>query len=347
MKGWIEYLLDLPPAASSVAQGIDRLHFAVITTSILGAAYVFLLGLWYLLRHRRTVALEVTARRETSPRVELFIIVAIQVLFLVFWVVGAIEYGRVMTPPRGAMRVYVMAKQWMWKFAYPDGRSSLDVLTVPVDRDVMLIMTSRDVIHSFYVPAFRIKHDVVPGRYYTAWFRAVAPGNYDIECAEFCGINHSRMLGQIRVLSAADYASWLSHPVAPPRDEETGAPGNLVVEGRAVAVRRGCLSCHTVDGQTAVGPTWAALYGSRVELSDGRVVTADEEYLTRSMMDPLTDIVRGFRPVMPTYQGTLRQPEAAALIEYIESLATAPYAPSVTLPRVVPENEGQPQEPKP
>jgi cytochrome c oxidase subunit 2 len=235
------------------------------------------------------------------------------------------------------MPVYVSAKQWMWEFAYPDGRSSLDVLTVPVGRPVKLVMTSRDVIHSFYVPAFRMKQDVVPGRYYTAWFQATMPGTFAIRCAEYCGLNHSAMLGQVRVLAADDYRRWLESPMP-------GESHDLAAEGLKVASRRGCLGCHTIDGQPHIGPSFAGLYGGQVKLQSGATVTADDGYLTRSMMEPQADIVAGYPPVMPVYRGILEEPEVAALVELIVSLRDLPNTPSVVLPRVVPASSTPPPE---
>jgi cytochrome c oxidase subunit 2 len=210
-------------------------------------------------------------------------------------------------------------------------------------------MTSRDVIHSFYVPAFRMKHDVVPGRYYTVWFEAKAPGIYPVECAEFCGVSHSRMLGQVQVLSQPDYERWLGGP-APATSEGyvTARDGaDLASIGRDVAARRGCLNCHTIDGQSHIGPTWAGLYDSRVSLADGRFVAADDAYLTKSMMEPQADIVAGYKGVMPTYRGALPEPEVAALVEFIRSLRNQPIRPTIELPAVVPLGSAQPQEPRP
>ena len=333
MNDLLRRLLALPPQASSFAVDIDTLHYVVITATMLGATLVFALALYYLLRYRRRRPGELTAHVQTALPLEMFIIGGLQLLFLVFWAVGAAQYQHLMNPPADAMPIYVTAKQWMWKFAYPDGRSSLDVLTVPVGRPVKLIMTSRDVIHSFYVPAFRVKHDVVPGRYYVAWFRAEKPGTYDLDCAEYCGIDHSRMLGKVQVLGAEDYQRWL----------EAARPGeatDLVARGREVAARRECLGCHTIDGQPHIGPTWARLYGSDVKLDGGRIVVADDAYLTRSMMDPEVEVVSGYKPVMPTYRGVLPEPEVAALVEFIASLRDQPIAPTVILPRVVPETRG-------
>jgi cytochrome c oxidase subunit II len=351
MNDWLRRLLDLPPQASTYASRVDLLHYFVITTTMGGATFVFLLGLYFLIRYRQRVPGETTAHTTTSVLQETFIIASLQVLFLAFWVVGAVLYDHIMTPPAGAMVVYVTAKQWMWKFAYPDGRASLDVLTVPVNRDVELVMTSRDGIHSFYVPAFRMKHDVVPGRYYTAWFQANTPGTYSIECAEYCGVGHSRMLGRVQVLGQADYAKWLADRPSPDEDALAGqtalSGGDLAAVGKEVAARRGCLSCHTIDGQPHIGPSWAGLFGSEVPLAGGRTVRADEEYLTRSMMDPQADIVAGYQPVMPTYRGLLAEPEVGALVEFIRSIRSRPFAPTITLPRVKPLGSAQPQEPRP
>jgi cytochrome c oxidase subunit 2 len=347
LRGW----LNLPPQASTYAADVDLLHYFVISATMLGATLVFLLGIYWMVRYRRREELPTTARLQTAVPTEIAIIGGILGLFLAFWIVGATQYNRIMSPPANAISVYVTGKQWMWEFAYPDGRSSLDVLTVPARRPVKLVMTSRDVIHSFYVPAFRMKHDVVPGRYYTAWFEAKAPGLYPVECAEFCGVSHSRMLGQVQVLSQSDYERWLQGgtPTASERLATTREPpgGDLADVGRDVAARRGCFACHTIDGQPHIGPTWAGLYESRVSLTDGRVVTADDAYLTRSMMEPQVDLVAGYKGVMPTYRGALPEPEVAALVEYIRSLRNQPIRPTIELPSVVPLGSAQPQEPRP
>ncbi len=328
MNGLLRALLDLPPQASTFAASVDLLHFFVIGTTMLGAAFVFLLALGFLVLNRRRTVTTPTVKASTAS--EMTVIGGLLTIFLVFWIVGASQYDRMMTPPPNAIPVYVTAKQWMWKFSYGDGRSSMDVLTVPVDRPIKLVITSRDVIHSFYVPAFRVKHDAVPGRYYTAWFQATTAGEYDIRCAEYCGVSHSRMLGKVRVLGPDDYRKWLeSDPPGP-----TGESRDLAAVGVDVAARRGCLNCHTIDGQPHIGPTWAGLYGSTVRLEDGRTVLVDDAYLTKSMMEPNADVVSGFKPVMPTYRGLLEEPEVAALVELIASIRDKPIAPTVQLPKV-------------
>ena len=337
MNNLLRRLLDLPPQASTFAYGVDLLHYFVIGTTMLGATFVFALAVLFLVQGRAGAAIDGRPPRpvSTTGSTELAIIGGLLALFIGFWVVGAIQYNDIMTPPPDAIPVFVTAKQWMWKFAYPDGRTSIDVLTVPVGRPIKLVMTSRDVIHSFYVPAFRMKHDVVPGRYYAAWFEAITPGTFDIRCAEYCGISHSGMLGQVRVLSADDYRRWQESATS-------GESHDLAREGLRVAAQRGCLSCHTIDGQPHIGPSFAGLYGSDVKLQGGRTTVADDGYLTRSMMEPQADVVAGFQPVMPSYRGLLEEPEVAALVELIASLQDRPNPPTVALPRLVSASSAPP-----
>ncbi len=333
MNELLRRALGLPPQASAMAREVDHLHFVVISATMLGATLVALVALWFLARYRRR------AEGPTPPvsmptGLEAALVAGTLGLFLAFWVAGYRQYLRMREPPRGALDVYVTAKQWMWKFARADGSSEGAVLVVPAGRPVRLVMTSRDVIHSFFVPALRLKQDVLPGRYVTAWFTADRPGTYDVFCAEYCGLSHSRMRASVVVLSPEDYQSWLE----PSARREPGGI-DLPALGREVAVRRQCLACHTVDGQRHIGPTWRGLFGREVTLADGRRVVADEAYLTRSMMDPAEEVVAGFAPVMPTYFGVLDPPEAAALVEYIRSLRLTGPAPSVALPaaRVEPD----------
>ncbi len=324
----LRMLLALPTGASSFADGIDLLHAFVISVTMIISTYVFLTAFWYTVRWFRGDA----AARATTPTVkssrkrETFLISGVLGTFLLWWVLGFRQYVDMSSPPSDAMPIVVTAKQWMWQFTYPDGRDTNDILTVPVDRDVKLLMTSRDVIHSFYVPQFRVKHDVLPGRFVATWFRATVPGTYDIFCAEYCGVNHSRMRGQVVVLSQADYAAWLRRGNEAPQGDE------LTLRGLDIAAKRACTACHTLDGQPHVGPTWAKLYGRTVTLADGREVVADDAYLTRSMMEPNADVVAGYKPIMPSYAGLLTPAETGALVELIRSVQTTPLPAAVQLP---------------
>ena len=350
-------LLFLPEAATEFARSVDRLHFFVILVTMAGAAIVAFAALVFLLRYGRKGRPLSTPRVRASVGFEGLVIGGLLSLFLLWWVIGFRQYIAYATPPAGdAVEIYVTAKQWMWKFASPSGRASIGVLVVPEGRVVRLIMTSRDVIHSFYVPAFRLKRDVLPGRFTVTWFDARDAGVYDVHCAEFCGTEHSRMSASVVVLPPDLYERWLDgeepEPVARAGARLRLGGGqvgdveqvDMAEHGQRLAAAHGCFACHTIDGQPHIGPTWQGLFGKRVALESGDVVRADEAYLTRSMMDPHSDIVAGFQPVMPTYLGTLENTEAAAIVQFIKSLHPGQRSPEVRLPeaRVVAQDGGPP-----
>ena len=353
-------ILFLPPQASTVAPEIDRLHYFVITVTMLGATAITVVGLGLLIKYRaRGPAFR---REDPSARppvwAEMTVVGGLLGLFCLWWVIGFVQYLRLALVPRDSLDVYVTGKQWMWKFAYPDGQRSISILYVPTGRPVRVVLASRDVIHSFFVPAFRVKQDAVPGRTTTAWFTVEQPGTYPIYCTEFCGTGHSTMRGQVVALSPDDYARWLSggrpvaeHPVpstasaapaltiprafsevAGPRGEEglsveeypAVEPLSLVRLGQQVAAQQGCLRCHTLDGTAHIGPTWAGLFGSWVPLKSGQRVLVDDAYVTESMMDPLVKVHEGFPEVMPSYHGFITAAETGALIELLRSLRDVP-----------------------
>jgi cytochrome c oxidase subunit 2 len=252
-------------------------------------------------------------------------------VFLLWFAIGFRQYVELANPPAGAMDVFVQGKKWMWKFAYPGGPSSLDVLRVPAGRPVRLLITSRDVIHSFFVPELRVKQDALPGRYTQTWFNADRPGRYQVFCAEYCGLSHSGMLAELVVMAPSEFDDWLAtqrRGEALAQDAALSAsegrlPGSTLLEqGRLVAAQQGCLKCHSVDGSRHIGPTFLDLYQRREKLSTGELVEADEGYLTRSMMDPAAQVVDGYQNVMPSFQGRMTPPEVAAVVEYLKSLKT-------------------------
>jgi cytochrome c oxidase subunit 2 len=326
MMDVLRTLLYLPRGGSTVANDIDLLHAFVISVTMIMSTYVFGAAAWFTIRYASKRAGQLTTPLHATTGREAVLVCGVLGMFILWWVVGFRQYLALSEPPKDAEVVYVEAKQWMWKFSYADGHDTNDILTVPVGKPIRLVMTSRDVIHSFYVPGFRVKQDVIPGRYTSVWFQANEPGTFPIYCAEYCGVSHSLMRGEVVVLSRGDYAAL-----------RRGASVELVEIGRQVAIRRACVACHTLDGQRHVGPTWSRLYGSERTLKDGRHVIADEEYLTRSMMDPNVDVVAGYTAVMPTYQGTLTAAETGALLELIRSLRDGPIAPGVGLPALVVE----------
>jgi cytochrome c oxidase subunit II len=327
-------VLFLPKQASEWARHLDYLHYFVFVTAMLGAWATLATATVFVFRFRRKPGADAESTPIVDPKPihELVFIGLPLVLFLSYFAIGYPQYVRLQTPPKDATDVYVQGKKWMWKFAYPGGPNSTDVLRVPAGRPVRLLLTSRDVIHSFYVPALRLKQDALPGRYTQTWFNADVPGRYPIFCAEYCGLGHSAMLGELVVMPAAEFDEWkeqqrrASQAVAqdgqPIPAEEVDLRGSLVDQGRRIAAVQGCFKCHSVDGSQHIGPTWLDLYGRTVKLETGKTIVADEAYLTRSMMEPNAEVVAGYKPVMPTFQGKLSAPDAAAIAEFIKSLRT-------------------------
>ncbi len=356
MNDFVRRILLLPVQGSALARSIDHLHYFVIFTTMAGWLGVTLVAVYFVIKYRRRSPTQTTRQVKATIPYEATVIGTLLFLFILWWALGYSRYVAIREPPANAMEVYVTGKQWMWKFSYPDGRSSLSVLTVPAGQPVKLLMTSRDVIHSFFLPDFRVKQDVLPGRYTQLWFTADKPGTYQIFCAEYCGLLHSNMWGSVVALSPQDWERWLAETsprglaggpgsaTAPavgkeaaftpqvPITSATGQSFGLADQGRAVADRFGCFNCHTTDGRPHIGPSWKGLYGATVEMDNGDRVVADESYLTESMMDPRKRIVRGFQPVMPSYQGILGPAETAALVELIKSLSTGLPAPAAVIP---------------
>jgi cytochrome c oxidase subunit II len=229
----------------------------------------------------------------------------------IFWWVSSTQLSA-LVPPKNAIEIHVVAKQWMWKTQHANGAREINELHVPIDAPVRLVMTSQDVIHSFFVPAFRMKQDVLPGRYTETWFRATKLGSFHLFCAEYCGSEHSRMTGRIVVVSQDEYGSWLT---AQPQGD------GLAKEGEAIFRARGCSGCHA-EASKVHAPKLRGLYGRAVQLADGRTVTADDAYLRDSMLLPKRDITAGFEPIMPSYKGILTDGEIISLTAYIRSLST-------------------------
>jgi len=333
MNELLRNVLFLPEQASTFARKVDSLHYFVIITTMIMSTLVGLTALFFFVRFRRRSETQTTPLLNPPWWLETMFVVVPLAFFLFWFARGYTDYVELKTPPKNSMDVYVQAKQWMWKFSYPEGPNAIGVLRVPANRPVRLMMTSRDVIHSFFVPAFRVKQDVLPGRYTETWFEAIQPGRYQLLCAEYCGTNHSLMLGEVIVLRPDEFDSWLAdqrrgralqQDGAPTADEDVTRQADLVRQGERFAVQYGCVKCHSIDGSPHIGPTWLDLFLRREELEGGQTIIADEAYLTESMMDPRAKIVRGFNPVMPVFKGRLAGPEAAAIVEYIKSLRSEP-----------------------
>jgi cytochrome c oxidase subunit 2 len=341
MNELLRRILFLPEQASSYAASVDKLHYFVIITTMIAAAGVFGVAIYFFVRYRRRGDGEATPRVRPRAIHEILFIGVPLAFFLLWFAIGYPQFVSLQTPPKDAMDVYVQGKQWMWKFAYPDGPSAVNTLRVPVGRPVRLLITSRDVIHSFYVPALRIKMDALPGRYTQIWFQAEQAGRFEIFCAEYCGLSHSGMVGELVAMPAAEFDAWMatqrrgvvaSQDSTPVDGEHARPSANVVDEGARIAAAQGCLKCHSVDGSRHIGPTFVNLYGREEKLQDGKSVVADEAYLTRSMMDPAVELVAGYQNVMPTFQGKLAPPDTAAIVEYIKSLRSSASRPGPSEP---------------
>lgn len=227
---------------------------------------------------------------------------------------GAVIYVHYRTAPKDTLDIYVIGKQWMWKLQQPNGRKEINELHVPVNRNIKLIMGSEDVIHDFFVPAFRVKMDVVPGRYNTMWFQPTKVGRYHFFCSQYCGTNHAIMGGWVTVMDPAEYATWLSGEVG---------DVNPVSAGERLFTQLACNTCHLANG-TGRAPSLNGLYGANVLLADGSTVTADEAYIRQSILEPRSKIVAGYQPVMPTFQGLVTEEQVLNLTAYIRSLQSQP-----------------------
>jgi cytochrome c oxidase subunit 2 len=308
----LSHLPFWPDSASTTAARVDALYIFLVLVSAIMTALIFATLIIFAVKFRKRRG-QTAEQIEGSTVLEITWSVIPFALFLAFFVWGAVIYFQERTPPQDATEIYTVAKQWMWKFEHAGGQREINELHVPVGRDVKMIMTSQDVIHSFYVPAFRIKQDVVPGRYTTAWFHATKPGTYHLFCAEYCGTEHSGMIGWVIVMEPRDYQAWM-----------TGGGGNqpLAVTGQKLFSELGCVTCHRSDTQGR-GPNLVGVFGKPVLLEDGRTVNADENYIRESILEPGAKVVKGFRPVMPTFQGQISDEQLNALVAYVKSMTQA------------------------
>lgn len=311
------YGLDVPfwPAqASAYAAQVDWLIAGFTALVALFVVPVFVLLPYFVIKYRRGSGADRSHRRRGSLWVEVSWSVIPFGLAIGFFAWATWLYAQLGDPPADALEVSVVAKQWMWKFQHPGGQREIDVLHVPVGRPVKLVMISEDVIHSLYLPALRIKQDVLPGRYTTLWFKATKAGEYLIHCAEFCGTDHAVMGDRIVIMEPRAYQAWL---------KEAGADRSLAAAGEALFRKYGCSGCHGV-GSSVHAPSLAGLYGSPVPLVGGGVVIADDRYIRDSILLPSSQVAAGYKPIMPTFSNILGEDDLLKLIAFIKSLDAEP-----------------------
>ena len=307
-----------PEQASTMAPRIDGLYWFLVGITGFFTLLIFGLVLLFALRYRRRAGDAAPPEIHGNLLMEIVWTGIPLVLSMVIFGWGATLYFDVRRAPANAVPMEVVAKQWMWKLQHPEGHREINELHIPVGRPVELRMISEDVIHSFFVPAFRVKQDVLPGRYSTLWFEATRPGSYHLFCAEYCGTKHAEMIGRVVVMEPVDYQAWLSGRPA----GETPAQS-----GQKLFTQLGCGTCHqAVENQQAPsqrGPVLRGVFGKRVQFADGASAVADEDYLRESILRPMKRIVAGYEAIMPTYEGQVSEEGILQLIAYIKSLAAA------------------------
>ena len=299
-----------PEQASTFAMDVDALYFFIVAVSAFFALVVAVTVIYFGVKYRRRHEGEVGARIEGNLVLELMWSVIPTMIAMVMFGWGASVYYHLRRAPDEALQVYAVGKQWMWKFQHLEGQREINELHVPLGRAVKVTMTSEDVLHSLYFPSFRQKMDVIPGRYTTLWFEASKVGTYHIFCAEYCGTNHSRMIGQVVVMEPTAYQSWLAG----------GGEGSLAQRGGALFQQLACNSCHLDTGQGR-GPSLKDIFGKPVELQDGSTAIVNEAYLRESILNSQAKIVKGFQPLMPTFQGLISEEGLVALIEHVKSMS--------------------------
>jgi cytochrome c oxidase subunit II len=301
----------LPEQASTFAWDIDALYFFILAVCAFFALAVAVSVIYFGLRYRRAHDGEVGARIEGNLPLELLWSVIPTMIAMVMFGWGASSFYHMRTPPAEALNIYAVGKQWMWKFQHLEGQREINELHVPMGRPVKVTITSEDTIHSLYFPAFRTKFDAIPGRYTQLWFEASKVGTYHIFCAEYCGTNHSKMIGWVHVMEPADYQAWLSGGTT---------EGTLAERGERLFSELACNTCH-LDSGKGRGPSLQNIFGKPVELADGSSVMVDEGYLRESIVNSQAKIVRGYQPMMPAFQGLVSEDNLVALVEYVKTLS--------------------------
>lgn len=312
MTGWT--VMAAAPVARS-AERVDSLFLFILALSAFFFTGIVAVLLYFVFKYRRRGAAQRTSAVHGNLTIEVVWAAIPAVLLVVIFGWGFRDFLYLGVAPRNAIEIRVTGQKWSWTFDYPKSGITSTELTVPVGRPVKLIMSSTDIIHSFYIPAFRVKRDVLPNRYTELWFEALERGTYPVLCAEYCGTGHSKMLAEVKVVSDKEFQDWI--------DSGGGLSGegmSSVEFGKLLFTKQGCATCHSVDGTKKVGPSLLKKFGSQERLTTGGTVLVDENYLRESIMEPNAKVVVGYEPVMPTYSGRLKDNQINALNDYIKSL---------------------------
>jgi cytochrome c oxidase subunit 2 len=308
---WLHNSALFPAEASTIAPWMDALYFFLLGMTLTGLFLVGVLVFGFSIRYRKEKN-PVATQIEGSTLLEATWTIIPLAIFLLTFVWGALLYFRIYDPPANAMNIYVVGKQWMWKAEHPGGQHEINALHVPTGKPIQLTMISQDVFHSFSIPDFRVKREVIPGRYTTVWFNATDPGTYHIFCTQYCGTQHSGMIGEVTVLSPDDYQKWLA---------QSTSGMSLAQNGERLFASMGCNACHSGNA-AARGPNLAGVYGSKLTMTDGSQVLVNDAYLRDAILNPSQHVTAGFAPIMPTYQGQISEDGLIDLVEYIKNLQT-------------------------
>ena len=310
MQSWFPFI---PESASTLSGEVDAVYFYISGVTVFFTLLISTVVIFFVIRYRRRNAFEIPRPIEGSTRLETLWSVIPLLIAMSIFVWGAKLYFAEYRPPKNALEVYVVGKQWMWKFQHSTGQREINELHIPIGRKIKLIMASEDVIHDVFVPAFRIKADVVPGKYTSEWFEATKPGRYHFFCAEYCGMNHSGMGGWVVVMEPSEFDNWLSGNT---NQMSPAAAGQQMYESL------GCASCHGANGEGGRGPALLGLFGGKVALNGNQTVQADEAYVRESILNPQAKIASGFGPIMPSFQGQVNEEQLLQLVAFVKSLAT-------------------------
>jgi cytochrome c oxidase subunit 2 len=308
---WLTNSALFPREASTIAPYMDALYFFLLGMTITGLVLVGAILVTFSMRYRKAVH-PVATQIEGSTLLEATWTIIPLAIFLVTFVWGALLYFRIYNPPVNSMNIYIVGKQWMWKAEHPGGQHEIDALHVPIGKPIQLTMISQDVFHSFSIPDFRIKREVIPGRYSTVWFEATTPGVYHLFCTQYCGTNHSQMIGEVTAMTPDDYKKWT---------QESTSGMSLAQNGERLFASMGCNACHSGNA-AARGPNLAGVFGSKLTLTNGSQVQVNEAYLRDAILNPSQHVTAGFAPIMPTYQGQISEDGLIDIVEYLKSLNT-------------------------
>ena len=311
MKSWFTLA---PEQASTFAPDVDALYWYLWALTGFFFVLLFTLMLVFAAKYRRRSDADVPRPIAGSIKLETVWTVIPFIIALSIFAWASSIYVSMVRHPGDAMDIYVVGKQWMWKFQHPEGQREINELHVPAGKKVRLVMSTEDVLHSMFIPAFRVKQDVVPGpnRFSTLWFEATKPGKYHIFCAEYCGTQHSGMIGSVIVMDPVEYQQWLSGGAA--------QTGSMAQQGEKLFASMGCVTCHVPGG---LGPTLEGVFGKQRTFADGQSVKADDSYIRESILNPQAHIVAGYQPVMPTFQGQISEEQLMQLIAFVKGSANS------------------------